>query len=221
MKLVRPRALLATGDGPKMAPGWVVTTSWPAAARAMASWNAAIFVMVYGIRARLLRSPARPRGRGLRRCRRTCRCSRPPPGAGRAPRPRRGRAWCPRRSPPRSRPGSGWLRRGGRRSGWRRRRPVAARRTSSASVTSPVTTSTPRATSGLGVGAGAGQGAHRSPRSMRSLQTLAPASPVAPVTKTVSLMPAPARRRRSRRCRPDRGCRRSPAGWCRTRRGCG
>jgi len=31
-----------------MAPGWVVTTSWPAAARAMASSNAAIFVTVYG-----------------------------------------------------------------------------------------------------------------------------------------------------------------------------
>lgn len=46
LKLVRPSALLATGDGPKMAPGCVVTTSSPAAARAMASWNAAIFVMV-------------------------------------------------------------------------------------------------------------------------------------------------------------------------------
>ena len=32
--------------GPKMAPGWVVTTSWPAAARAMASSKAAILVMV-------------------------------------------------------------------------------------------------------------------------------------------------------------------------------
>ena len=31
-----------------MAPGWVVTTSWPAAARAMASWKAAILVIVYG-----------------------------------------------------------------------------------------------------------------------------------------------------------------------------
>ena len=48
LKLVRPRALLATGDGPKMAPGCVVTTSWPAAARAMASSKAAILVMVYG-----------------------------------------------------------------------------------------------------------------------------------------------------------------------------
>ena len=31
-----------------MAPGWVVTTSWPAAARAMASSKAAILVTVYG-----------------------------------------------------------------------------------------------------------------------------------------------------------------------------
>ena len=29
MKLVRPSALLATGDGPKIAPGWVLTTSRP------------------------------------------------------------------------------------------------------------------------------------------------------------------------------------------------
>jgi hypothetical protein len=48
LKLVLPRALLTTGDGPKMAPGWVLTTSWPAAARAMASSKAAILVMVYG-----------------------------------------------------------------------------------------------------------------------------------------------------------------------------
>ena len=41
-----PSALLTTGEGPKMAPGWVVTTSWPAAARAMASSKAAILVMV-------------------------------------------------------------------------------------------------------------------------------------------------------------------------------
>ena len=27
LKLVMPSALLATGEGPKMAPGWVVTTS--------------------------------------------------------------------------------------------------------------------------------------------------------------------------------------------------
>ena len=46
LKLVAPRALLATGEGPKMAPGWVVTTSWPAAARDMASSKAAILVMV-------------------------------------------------------------------------------------------------------------------------------------------------------------------------------
>ena len=46
LKLVAPSALLATGDGPKMAPGWVLTTSLPFSARAMASRKAAIFVMV-------------------------------------------------------------------------------------------------------------------------------------------------------------------------------
>ena len=48
MKLVLPKALLGTGEGPKMAPGWVETTSRPAAARAMASSKAAILVRVYG-----------------------------------------------------------------------------------------------------------------------------------------------------------------------------
>ena len=37
LKLVRQSALLATGELPKMAPGCAVTTSCPAAARAMAS----------------------------------------------------------------------------------------------------------------------------------------------------------------------------------------
>ena len=46
LKLVMPRALLATGDGPKMAPGCALTTSLPLAARAMASRKAAILVMV-------------------------------------------------------------------------------------------------------------------------------------------------------------------------------
>ena len=48
LKLVMPSALLATGEGPKMAPGCVLTTSLPLAARAMASLNAAILVRVYG-----------------------------------------------------------------------------------------------------------------------------------------------------------------------------
>ena len=46
LKLVMPSALLATGEGPKIAPGWVLTTSRPLAARAIASRMAAIFVTV-------------------------------------------------------------------------------------------------------------------------------------------------------------------------------
>ena len=46
LKLVMPSALLTTGDGPKMAPGCVLTTSLPFSARDMASRKAAILVMV-------------------------------------------------------------------------------------------------------------------------------------------------------------------------------
>ncbi len=46
LKLVIPRALLTTGDGPKIAPGCALTTSRPFSARDMASRKAAILVTV-------------------------------------------------------------------------------------------------------------------------------------------------------------------------------
>ena len=46
LKLVMPSALLTTGEGPKMAPGCVLTTSLPFSTRDMASRKAAILVTV-------------------------------------------------------------------------------------------------------------------------------------------------------------------------------
>ncbi len=98
--------------------------------------------------------------------------------------------------------------------------PVAARRTASGSVTSPVTISTPSAARGAVSAVSRARALTASPRSLNNLQMLAPASPVAPVTRIVCVMQSRGPRGPRSRCRPGRRCRGSPEAPGRRDRAC-